>query len=200
MQIIQEISFKEAKVIVAKLESFEEDYLASYGFVRDESKKKIERQAQSFMVRVLLSKELDVPHESIKNNDKGKPFIEGVDVEVSLSHTGLYLAIMIANKPCGLDIEQLQGKVLRIAHKFVREEERALYCVEDEMFGCHLIWGAKESLFKLYSDKQVDYLKHLKIEGGESLKGQILKDDQVTICSGEALQIEDMLLVYFLKD
>ena len=71
---------------------------------------------------------------------------------------GMVAVITHPSLPCGLDIEQRNAKIGRIARKFVNAEEEA-FCSATDLDRLHIIWGAKEAMFKWYGLGGVDFRK-----------------------------------------
>ena len=105
----------------------------------------------------------DFPHDLIKIADTNKPYLENEAYHFSISHCGDYAAVIVStHKRVGVDIEMINEKVERIKHKFLKLEEQAL--LQNNPALLTAAWGIKESLFKWYGNKEVDFKQHLKIE------------------------------------
>lgn len=118
------------------------------------------RRKEWFAVRVLLFFLLGEEHE-ITYTSSGKPYLKDNSYHISISHTNGYVAV--AFHPChevGIDIEQYATKVLRVKGRFMREDEKA---EGDEVYALLLHWSAKETLYKLLGQEEVDLKEHLRI-------------------------------------
>ena len=128
----------------------------------------------------------------------GKPFLQGSDHHISLSHSDELVAV-IAGLPCvGIDIQKRVPKITRIKHKFCTESEERLLQELDPLAMWHLLWGAKESAFKAYGRKRVDYLKDLAMtEFADDRFTMVLnKTDELHEYTGRLEQWQDYTLVY----
>jgi len=77
----------------------------------------------------------------ISHNSDGKPFIEGYNI--SISHTKGYVAIIISRFfEVGVDIEYPADRVLRIASRFLRDDEPF-----NDIDSCLTAWCAKEAVY-----------------------------------------------------
>lgn len=75
--------------------------------------------------------------------------------------------------PVGIDIEEVRNRILNLSHKFISTSDSSpLEGVEH----AHLIWGAKEVLYKIYAKKELDFKAHLKIEYQDIIRGFISKN------------------------
>jgi len=87
----------------------------------------------------------------------GRPYLApGQDLpDISISHSGsVAVAMACSNARCGIDIQEMSEKIIRVREKFAREKEIALYRqnagslnLEDIEFWT-LLWSAKEALRK----------------------------------------------------
>lgn len=109
-----------------------------------------------------------------------KPFFpENQHLACSLSHSkgtvGAYIVesrsgLARSQQSIGCDIQVLTDKMTRIAHKFLNEAEQQFVdsCPETENLDLlHLFWTAKESLYKAYGLKELDFRKHMLVENIE---------------------------------
>lgn len=116
-----------------------------------------------------------------------KPFfLDQPDLYCSLSHSQGVVGALISAQNCGCDIQVLVEKMPRLASKFLGEVEFDFVAqfpesVRFELF--HLYWTAKESLYKTYGLKALDFRKNIFVEDVEwdgqtgKAKGVIEKND-----------------------
>ncbi len=88
---------------------------------------------------------------------------------ISISHSDRELAIVLSNTPqrLGIDIEDLGSQVGRVLNRFTDKEERMiLETQENQHIAMHLLWSAKESLFKYLdcSDLNLNTIKAKEIK------------------------------------
>ena len=120
------------------------------------AKREIETMGKNY----LLAKLLDNDAVQIIYDDKGKPHLANDSRHISLSHSHNKLAIIInEHEPTGIDIELIRNKVLRIRHKFLSAPELAE--TGDDVEKLLVYWAAKETLYKIYGLKEVDFIAHL---------------------------------------
>lgn len=121
------------------------------------------RKLEWLAVRVLL-KELTGEEKPIAYLPSGKPYLADGSSCVSFSHTPGYVAVALhPTKEVGVDIEQYGTRVQRLASRFVREDEMPSVKAGDEVYVLLLHWSAKETMFKMMSQADVDFLDHLQI-------------------------------------
>lgn len=145
----------------------------------------------------------------IGHEPSGKPYVEGYNI--GISHTKGFVSVILSTScDVAVDIEYINTRVLRIADRFLREDEKpnALqFSKEKDEKGHHipdviptlLFWCAKETLYKLYSDERLTFqnIKIMDAEQGGALCGN-------NLIAGESVRIdytfnEDYVLTYARK-
>lgn len=105
-----------------------------------------ERRGTAELLKCMLGKAVDIQH-----NEDGKPFIE--NHHISISHCKGYVAILLSDHhEVGIDIELRSDRVLKIASRFLREDES--YDKTDDILEA---WCAKEAIYKLQSASHLGY-------------------------------------------
>ena len=95
---------------------------------------------------------------------QGKPHLKDGKC-ISITHSFTFSGIIVSDQEVGIDIEMLRDKIMRIAHKFTPlEEYRTLANTEAIVRKLTIVWGAKESLYKLYAQEGLSFLKHIDVQ------------------------------------
>ncbi len=137
-------------------------------------------------------------------NDMGKPFMHNGKY-ISITHSYSFTAIIVSSElPVGIDIEKQREKILRIAHKFTPfEEYRTLANTAAIIRKLTIVWGAKESLYKIYGQAGLSFLKHIHIDDftfdGEKTKGYVYYEGIKTAYSISFLEFEGFTAAYALQ-
>lgn len=138
--------------------------------------KSLSRRLEFLAVRALLAsilgKECKICH-----RPSGKPYMDSSDSRISISHTKGYVAVSIHPfKEVGIDIEFFSDRVRKVVDRFVGTDEMKLFekfgqkyfggLSADKLFTCLylLSWSAKETMFKMMGEDEVDFINHLHIE------------------------------------
>ena len=118
--------------------------------ISNEVRKK-ERIISRFLLETLVSRKVEV-----KYADSGKPFCDGM--HFSISHTKNFVAVIVSNKPVGVDIEYKSDRIFRITEKFMHPDELKTLseCSEKQKFAL-ICWCAKETVFKIIEENGVDF-------------------------------------------
>jgi 4'-phosphopantetheinyl transferase len=117
-----------------------------------ESIRNVKRQCEFLAVRILFGKVWK--NRQIYYTDSGAPYLEGVETYISISHSKRFVCLMHSKYPCGVDIESVESRALKVAGKFLNESEMGLISEEFPARDATLLWSAKESLFKLLKFKE----------------------------------------------
>lgn len=135
-------------------------YLCFLDKCKVESRKK-EWLATRVLLKQLLGEELMIAY-----HPDGAPYLpDRPDMSISISHTKGYVAVYCkVGAPVGVDIEYWANRVLKIKHKFMSEEELSMINQENETGHLLICWCAKETLFKLIRQEEVDFRSHLHIK------------------------------------
>ena len=122
-------------------------------------------------VRHLLAEE-GYKDEDLVYDENGKPHLRD-GKHISITHSFEFSGIIISDEEVGIDIEMQREKILRIANKFTPlEEYRTLANSEALIRKLTIVWGAKESIYKLYAQRSVSFLQHINIQDFEFDAGQ----------------------------
>lgn len=163
------------------------------------------RKRQWLAYRALVCDMLAEENVPVVNNHFGKPEIRGRDIHLSVSHTDLYAAVIIADRhPVGIDIEKVRDRVLRVRDKFLSPGELSMLDAGD-IESHTLLWCAKEALYKVHGKKNLDFRKHISLHGYgttplDQFTGEIKEGGTCRHYKLNWKKIEDLLLVYVIDD
>lgn len=125
---------------------------------------KSEAHRRAFLsIRHLMAEAGYVDHD-LYYDDFGKPHLKDGKF-ISITHSHNFTGIIISDtEEVGIDIEMQRDKILRIAHKFTPiEEYRTLANSEALIRKLTIVWGAKESLYKIYAQQGLSFLRHINV-------------------------------------
>ena len=95
----------------------------------------------------------------------GKPSLPGHPYSISISHTKNFVGVLLsASASCGIDLEILHPRILKIADRFLSDEEKRFMPPNQPLPYLYVMWGAKEVLYKIYGKGNILFKKHLKVE------------------------------------
>ncbi|WP_456464213.1 4'-phosphopantetheinyl transferase family protein [Lutibacter sp.] len=133
-------------------ESFDE--LLKNTALTDNSKERLfsmksELHQRGFLSVRHLLKEAGYSDFDLFYNGNGKPHLTD-NKYISITHSFTFSAIIISDREVGIDIEKNREKIKIIQHKFVNFERGFIHKNDDYIEQLTVIWGAKESLYKIY--------------------------------------------------
>jgi phosphopantetheinyl transferase (holo-ACP synthase) len=154
-----------------------------------------ENRKQEFIQTRRLRNET-IGHAEILYNKDGKPLLTDSDDFISISHSQSYIGILKAPFNVGLDIEEVNERILKIRKRFLNEEEQVLFGSSIE--NLTIAWTLKEAMFKLNERKGIDFRKELlvveKTEFG--YLGMMLDIDGWRTVKLKSLQKENLIISY----
>ena len=193
------------KVLVWKIEESLEDL--SHGIDLTElSKKRVEAMKsvlhqKGFMSIRQLLKHAGYVDADVYYDTYGKPHLKNKNY-LSNSYSFTFTAIIISKKtPVGIDIEKQRDKIVKIAHKFTPVEEYNTIANHEALVSkLTIVWGAKESLYKIYGKKKLRFIHHIYIEDflftDTKTTGVIKYEGHVSTHSIHFLEFEGFTCVY----
>ncbi len=111
----------------------------------------------------------------IATDEAGKPFLTDGRY-ISISHSGERVALVVSNRPVGVDIQLFSPKILQVQAKFINKED-FFHPEMDMQEQLHFLWTAKEALYKALGKKGISLkqdiiIKHISSDL-KTAKGQI---------------------------
>jgi len=205
--IMQEHVFDQAEIGVWRIDESLEYFAsrvsltqAEHDVTRDMSPKRLkEWMASRYLLKCLIGAEEPLKTAMLPG---GKPFLIGRSEEISLSHSGDYVAAMTSRTDVGVDIQICKEKIIQLEHKFARPEESAQIDRKNAVMHLHLLWGAKEALYKIYAKKSLNFITHLHVDlpgvldATGTFAGVIDTDDAQIRCNLRYHIMQNYILVY----
>ncbi|WP_442267512.1 4'-phosphopantetheinyl transferase family protein [Tenacibaculum sp. ZS6-P6] len=196
-----------AKVLIWKIEEsyddlFRDTNLTPQSLERVSNMKSDLHQRGFLSVRHLL-REVGYEDHDLFYDEFGKPHLKD-GTHISITHSFTFSALIISKeKKVGIDIEKRRDKIVKIAHKFTPIEEYKSIANHDALVSkLTIVWGAKESLYKIYGKKKLLFLDHIYVEDfsfeNDTTTGKILYEGTTSNFDISFLEIEDFTCVYAL--
>ncbi len=137
-------------------------------------------------------------------DELGKPHLKD-GKHISITHSNQFTGIIVSSKEeVGIDIEMQRDKILRIAHKFTPiNEYRTIANAEALIRKLTVVWGCKESLYKICSEPGLSFLHHIVIQNfsinDSSTTGEVLYEGNTFSFNIKFLEFEGFTCVYAIK-
>ncbi len=153
------------KVFIWKIEESIEELKTGISLTESNQKRlasmKSELHQKGFLSIRHLLKEIHLIDADLLYDEFGKPHLK--KGFISITHSFNFTAIIYSTeKEAGIDIEKQRDKILKIAHKFTPFEEYKTIANHEALIRkLTIVWGAKESLYKIYGKKKLLFLHHI---------------------------------------
>jgi 4'-phosphopantetheinyl transferase len=162
---------QETKFAIWKIEESTEELLSKLQLDDNEQDKlrqlsKGKRTLHWLATRVLLRYLLQTDNYiNCPSDTNGKPYLPDFPYKISLTHSFEYAGVMLSTKgECGMDLELVMDKVVRIKEKFLKPEELEFIQPEQDVLQLYACWCAKEAVYKLQGNKGVSFLEDMTIK------------------------------------
>ena len=102
------------------------------------------------------------PHLEVEGQKSKDKIVEReIKKYISISHSHDFSCICISNKPVGIDIEKCKEKTLKIVSRYMDVSHIDNLSLSDKITKATIIWGIKESIFKLKNEKGISFPNHI---------------------------------------
>lgn len=193
------------KVLIWKIEESFDDLSSGVSLTKDSQIRvdgmKSELHQRGFLSVRHLLKEVGYSDADLVYDEYGKPHLKDGN-HISITHSFIFSGLIFSKeKTVGIDIEKQRDKILKIAHKFTPIEEYRTIANTDALISkLTIVWGAKESLYKIYGKKKLLFRDHIYIEdfkfADERTTGEIRYDGKTSNYSIHFLEFDGFTCVY----
>lgn len=123
-----------------------------------------QRRLESYAVRALLTEIFD-ERVYIGYEEDDSPYIKNTHHKISISHSGEFACVYIhENADVGIDIELLSRNFDAAEKKILSETEQEYISEKYRQLQLALIWSAKEAIYKLMGERNINFSKQIEIE------------------------------------
>lgn len=154
---VWEITETEKELIA--LSSTPSDEMEEISFIKNESQRK-----QRLAVRALLN-ELFEDKVYLSHHDNGKPYLENMATNISITHTEKFVAVILHDEEeVGIDMECIDRDFSAVEKKALSEEEIEDLDEDRKNEQLAIYWCAKEAVFKRVSAFNVNFSEQIEVE------------------------------------
>ena len=145
------------------------------------SQKRREWLASRLLIQLLVEK-LDIAYHGTHKDEHGKAFLINHAYHISLTHTFEYVAAVINPiSEVGIDMEKMDEKLKRVAHKFLSPPE--FESAKNEVDSLCIYWCVKEAVYKQYGKKKISFRDSIFVEPfdkkSENIKAILTDEDHI---------------------
>ncbi|MGB8703891.1 MAG: 4'-phosphopantetheinyl transferase superfamily protein [Gillisia sp.] len=153
-------------------------------------------------IRHLLA-EAGYTDQDLYYDELGKPHLKD-DKYISITHSFEFTGIIVSTHKVGIDIERQREKILKIAQKFTPLKEYHTVANEDALIRkLTIVWGGKESIYKLYAEPGLGFLQHINITDfnfeDKETTGKVNFNNKISWYDLAFLEFENYTCVYALE-
>ncbi|BAO75864.1 4'-phosphopantetheinyl transferase family protein [Winogradskyella sp. PG-2] len=165
---------------------------------------KSELHQRGFLSVRHLLREFGYTDQDLDYDDNGKPYLKD-GKHISITHSFTFSGVIISDKEVGIDIEKQRDKIAVIAKKFVNYEFNYLDIkAKDYIKKLTVIWGIKESLYKLFATPGMLFREHFLVipfmlEDSETIAWIDYKDRKYRYNTA-FLEFEDFTCAYVIPE
>ena len=159
-----------ARIYVWEITESEEELMASTAVPENELEdlaytRSAARRREKLATRALLN-EIFPEKLYLGHHDNGKPYLQNTAMEISISHTNRFVAILLhPDEDLGIDIESLDRDFSAVEKKALSEDELEDLDERKKTLQLAIYWCAKEAIYKRMSVSGVDFAEQIEVEG-----------------------------------
>ena len=160
---------------------------------------KSELKKKQFLASRLLLK-MELGNWKTLHSSYGKPQPIDNSTEISITHDRGIAGIIKSLNPCGIDIQEITPKVIRVKSKFINKND--IYFFSKKKKDLTVLWCAKEALYKINGNPNIFFKEHMIIEESEEeniVVGKIIHPEFRKDYKLKVHFIENYCLVYTLN-
>ena len=125
----------------------------------------VSRRREMLATRALLNTIFDDERVYLGHHDNGRPYLQNLATEISISHTKDYVAIILhPDEDQGIDIESLDRDFSAVEKKALSEDEIDDLSDKNRVLQLAIYWCAKEAIYKRMSLSGVDFAEQIELE------------------------------------
>jgi len=134
-----------------------------------------ERLASRLCVQELV-RNFGWEYHGMYKDDHNKPHLIDNDGHISISHSYPFAVAVIHKKlPVGIDIEKPVDKLVKIAHRFLNDDE--FENAGQDLHKLCVYWTGKEAIYKLNGKKGLNFKRNIKIYPFELKKRDVIRSE-----------------------
>lgn len=190
------ICYRDGGLIVWKILESEDELASMLGNYPEtiRSCKNKSHRLQSLASAIIAK---DIFQDEISHRENGKPYLRKSQVNISISNTGQYVALLYGNGRVGVDIELISrnaSKVIgRVSDSAEIEMVKRLYPKNPEIF----LWCLKEAAFKMLDNQPegmaLEYQKLLSVDNESKKAVMRTLEGDFTLSYTE---VENLLVIF----
>jgi len=143
---------------------------------------------------------LQIGKKAIHYDAIGKPNVKDKKIFISISHSKNFVAFAHDTSPIGIDIEELNPRILKVWSRYLHPDEFAVFDTTS-IFDLTVAWTIKEALFKLNTKTGIDFRNDLLIKSkeGNTYLCEMKSEDGFQTVKMETCAFKKLIISYNIK-
>ena len=165
-----------------------------------------EKRKKEFLItRILLQLLLSAKHE-IEYQKEGKPNLKNSALNISISHSSQFVALLLTEKKGGIDVENTTRNIEKVAQRFLHPAEKEqIKKSKNPGLTTFIYWSAKEAIFKCTPHKNIEFSQQIFINYFETQEkgtftGKLIFEKQISNYCFNYFLLKNNVLVYCVED
>lgn len=174
--------------------------------ILDYQKIKYPARQSEFLATRILYQQISKLETEIGYHASGKPFLPQRSENISVSHSRDFVCIYISEKNIGIDVEQADRMIDRVADRFLHPDEKQyIDALSNPQLAKIVYWSAKEAIFKSSEKQGIQFNTQIRIHpfnpSSELMfSAELHFHDEIINYSLNLERIENNVLVYCVED
>jgi 4'-phosphopantetheinyl transferase len=169
MPLLHQIINENSIIYIWKIEE-SIDVLLSQVILKEKSLNRLnhmksESHQKGFLAVRMLLQHINLTDHDLFYSETGKPLLT-TGQNISITHAFDFSVIMISENCCGIDIEKMKEKIVKIGPRFCDEPHLNVKHSSLEMAiqKYTIAWGVKEAVFKIKNEVGISFPKHIHLK------------------------------------
>ncbi len=105
----------------------------------------------------------------------GAPYFEGRELYFGVSHCRSQVAVIVSDRRCAVDIEELNRNFASVAKRYTTANELERIGGWSDQEKLAVVWSAKEALYKVSGLEELDFVRDIEVveQEGDKLTGRV---------------------------
>ena len=210
MDWIKKIETEAGLLGIADLEKPLEELLANFQFSESEKEKfnrlSFEKRKKEFLLVRLVAKELLYEKPEIIYDSSGRPKLKNSTLNISISHSRELVTVLISNKKVGIDVENINRAIEKVAHRFLSVNEiEYVKKQENPRTAMIFYWSTKEAVFKCTDLQEIQFNREIivnpvDINKLDWFRAEMLKNGKKQLYNCRGFFFKNNVVVYCVEE
>ena len=210
MDWVKKIETEVGLLGIAELNKPLEEILEGFQFSASEKEKfsqfNFEKRKIEFLVVRLVASELLNKKAEIIYNSSGRPKLKNSRLNISISHSHELVTVLISDKKTGIDVENINRPIEKVAHRFLSATEMEYVKKQDNPRTAMVFyWSTKEAVFKCTDLQGIQFNREIIIQPvnmhrTDKFQAELLKNEKKRLYNCRGFFFKNNVVVYCVEE